>query len=131
VKKFQRKEAIKKTKCTYTTRKETSGANRTRCRDENFPVCARGPWRIGSAASCHLRRTRSPSTTGLYLGMDSDVWKSELSYLLKMLIWIYVFVFIFNMDVRWMYSNPIFNIIRIRHYPKYPTLFVSAKVKYP
>jgi hypothetical protein len=30
-----------------------------------------------------------------------------------MLIWIFVFVFISNMDVRWMYPNPIFNIIRI------------------
>jgi hypothetical protein len=40
------------------------------------------------------------------------------SYLLKTLIWI--FVFVFNMDIRWMYSDPIFNIIRIRHYPKYP-----------
>jgi hypothetical protein len=27
----------------------------------------------------------------------------------------------FNMDVKWMYSNPILNIIRIRHYPNYPT----------
>jgi hypothetical protein len=56
------------------------------------------------------------------------------SYSLKMLIWIFVFVFVFNMDVRWMYSDPIFNIIRIRHYPKYPTyptLFVSEKIKYP
>jgi hypothetical protein len=43
------------------------------------------------------------------------------SYPLKMLIWISVFVFVFNMDVRWMYSNPIFNIIRIRHYPNYST----------
>jgi hypothetical protein len=39
------------------------------------------------------------------------------SYPLKTLIWISVFVFVFNMDVRLMYSNPIFNIIRIRHYP--------------
>jgi hypothetical protein len=43
------------------------------------------------------------------------------SYPLKMLIWISVFVIVFNMNVRWMYSNPIFSIIRIRHYPKYPT----------
>jgi hypothetical protein len=42
-------------------------------------------------------------------------------YLLKMLKWISVFIFDFNMDVRWMlYSNPIFNIIRIRHYLNYP-----------
>jgi hypothetical protein len=33
------------------------------------------------------------------------------------LIWISVFVFVFNMDVRWMYSNPIFIITQIRHYP--------------
>jgi hypothetical protein len=43
------------------------------------------------------------------------------SYLLKTLIWISVFVFVFNMDVRWMYANPVFNIIRIRHYPNYST----------
>jgi hypothetical protein len=43
------------------------------------------------------------------------------SYSLKTLIWISVFVFVFNMDVRWMYSNPIFNIILIRHYPNYST----------
>jgi hypothetical protein len=42
-------------------------------------------------------------------------------YPLKILISISVFIFVFNMDVRWMYSNPIFNIIRIRHYPNYPT----------
>jgi hypothetical protein len=34
------------------------------------------------------------------------------SYPLKTLIWISVFVFVFNMDVRWMYSNPFFSIIR-------------------
>jgi hypothetical protein len=33
------------------------------------------------------------------------------SYPLKMLIWISIFVFFFNIDVRWMYSNPFFNII--------------------
>jgi hypothetical protein len=60
------------------------------------------------------------------------------SYPLKTLIWIFVFVFVFNMDVIWIYSNPFFNIIRIRHYPNYPTknptyptVFVSEKIKYP
>jgi hypothetical protein len=43
------------------------------------------------------------------------------SYPLKTLIWISVFVFVLNMDVRWIYLKPIFNIIRIRHYPKYLT----------
>jgi hypothetical protein len=43
------------------------------------------------------------------------------SYLLKMLLWISVFVFVFNMDLSWMYSNLIFTIICIRHYPNYPT----------
>jgi hypothetical protein len=57
------------------------------------------------------------------------------SYPLKTQIWISVFVFVFNMVVRWMYSNSILNIIRIRHYPtkirhirhySYPN-----KIKYP
>jgi hypothetical protein len=55
-------------------------------------------------------------------------------YPLKLLIWISVFVFVFNMDVSWMYSNPIFTIICIRHYPNYltyPILFVSARNKVP
>jgi hypothetical protein len=45
----------------------------------------------------------------------------QYSYSLKTLIWISVVVFVFNMDVRWMYSNPIFNIIRIRNYSNYST----------
>jgi hypothetical protein len=31
-----------------------------------------------------------------------------ISYSLKTLIWISVFIFVFNMNVRWMYSNSIF-----------------------
>jgi hypothetical protein len=55
--------------------------------------------------------------------MDSDVWKSELSVSVSaknvnMNIRIRIH---FNMDVRWMYSNLIFIIIRIRHYPNYST----------
>jgi hypothetical protein len=60
------------------------------------------------------------------------------SYPVKTLIWISVFVFVFNMDVRWMYSNLILNIIRIRHYPNYPTKIrrirhysYPQKIKYP
>jgi hypothetical protein len=59
--------------------------------------------------------------------MDLDVWKSELSA--KNVNMESVFIFGFNMDVRWMYLNPIVNIIRIQ--PKNPTLFVSAKNKVP
>jgi hypothetical protein len=55
--------------------------------------------------------------------MDLDVWKSELSVFVafKNANMDIRFVFVFNMDVRWMYSNPILIIIRIRHYLKYPT----------
>jgi hypothetical protein len=68
--------------------------------------------------------------------MDLDVWKSELSVFVsaKNINIKSVFVFVFNMDVTWMYLNMIFNIIRIRHYTNYPTyltLFVSTKNKVP
>jgi hypothetical protein len=76
----------------------------------------------------------------LSVGMDSDVWKSQLSVFVsaKTLIWLFVFVFVFNRDVRWMYPNPIFNIIYIRHYLNYPTKIwhirhysYQHKIKYP
>jgi hypothetical protein len=51
-------------------------------------------------------------------GMESDVWKSELSVFIKNPNMEFIFVFFFNMDVKLMYLNSIFNIIRIRHYPK-------------
>jgi hypothetical protein len=40
-----------------------------------------------------------------------DVWKSKLSllYSLKLLIWISVSVFDFNMDVKWTYPNSIYS----------------------
>jgi hypothetical protein len=63
-----------------------------------LPACCRYGW---------IRMTKNPNY--------------RYSYPLKTLIWISVFVFVFNMDVTWMYSNPIFNIIQIRHYPKDPT----------
>jgi hypothetical protein len=69
----------------------------------------------------------------LWLGMDSDVWKFELfvSYPLKTLIWISVFTFLI-----WMSDGCIriqFSILSelFDKNPTYPTLFVSAKIKYP
>jgi hypothetical protein len=63
------------------------------------------------------------------LGMDSVVWKSELS--------VFVSASYANMDIRirirFQYGcqmdvfEPIFNIIRTRHYPNYP----KHKIKYP
>jgi hypothetical protein len=64
------------------------------------------------------RRWRNEVEGGGDWGEGSRNPNYPYSYLLKTLIWI--FVFVFNMDIRWMYSDPIFNIIRIRHYPKYP-----------
>jgi hypothetical protein len=65
-----------------------------------------GPITLDSSLECRV-------------GMDSDVWKSELS--------VFVSTKNVNVDIHsysfliWMYSNPICNIIRIRHYPNYPT----------
>jgi hypothetical protein len=55
------------------------------------------------------------------------VWKPELFVFVSAKNFNMEFVFVFNMDAGWMYSNPIFNIIHIRHYPNYPTLFVTKK----
>jgi hypothetical protein len=80
----------------------------------NFPK-SRAPRGAGQPpiSSPHFAQL-APDRRHSSVGMDSDVWNPNYpySYPLKMLIWISVFVFVFNMDVRWMYSNPIFNIIR-------------------
>jgi hypothetical protein len=82
-------------------------------------VVAPSPTCLVSLTSKRAQSTIPP----LRVGMDSDVWKSKLSVFVSaknvnMDIHIRIR---FNMDVRWMYSNPIFNITRIRHYPKYLT----------
>jgi hypothetical protein len=56
-----------------------------------------------------------------HIRMDSDVRKSELSVFVSAKNVNIESVFVFNMNVRWMYSNPVFNIIHIQHYPNYLT----------
>jgi hypothetical protein len=65
--------------------------------------------------------------------MDSDVWKSELSVFVSAitLIWIFVFVFVFNMDIFESDFQYYLNLTLSEISEKNPTLFVSAKVKYP
>jgi hypothetical protein len=44
------------------------------------------------------------------------------SYLLKTLIWISIFVFVFNMDIKWLYSN------LFQYYPYSPlSKFIQQK----
>jgi hypothetical protein len=79
-------------------------------------------WKITTRYAMNIAwADRSPFDSSLEstVGVDSDVWKSELS--------VYVSTKNVNVDIQsysfliWMYSNPIFNIIRIRHYPNYLT----------